>query len=211
MPGASISAAVSTVDQHPNEKRVMSSWLPNPQTFFSNRLAKSTFFSNPHASGSLPQPQIRGSGFMMVCRACCTTSLSNKRRLANTVQRYVVVGQFQENLPSLRPNFNQQASCRPALPQHVKKPVLQWNPGKWKYGPKPAEPPMFNFEPHPHGSIRLGAQHPAPKKPAPGTKRRHAQACRLVPRPAVTCGPGKLAAQVGHTDGIIGIITNWRS
>ena len=25
----------------------------------------------------------------------------------------------------------------------------KWNPGKWKHGPKPAYPLLFNFEPHP--------------------------------------------------------------
>ena len=30
----------------------------------------------------------------------------------------------------------------------LKKPVPKWNPGKWKHGPKPASPLLFNFEPH---------------------------------------------------------------
>ena len=32
----------------------------------------------------------------------------------------------------------------------LKKPVPKWNPDKWKHGPKPAEPLLFNFEPHPN-------------------------------------------------------------
>ena len=35
-----------------------------------------------------------------------------------------------------------------------KKRYPKWNPGKWKYGPKPAKPLLFNFEPRPYHSPR---------------------------------------------------------
>ena len=38
----------------------------------------------------------------------------------------------------------------------LKKRYPEWNPGKWKHGPKPASPNLFNFEPHPY-RVKHGA------------------------------------------------------
>ena len=46
--------------------------------------------------------------------------------------------------------------CPPHQKRHkqtcswLKEPVPKWNPGKWKHGPKPAKPLLFNFEPYPY-------------------------------------------------------------
>ena len=55
--------------------------------------------------------------------------------------------------------FQQIVSWSTRKPKEVKwlwlqKPVHKWNPGKWKHGPKPAYPPLFNFEPHPNGTFQ---------------------------------------------------------
>ena len=59
----------------------------------------------------------------------------------------------------------------------IKKPVPKWNPGKWKHGPKPAKPLLFNLEPQPCVGW-LFAQ--GPKKNAPQAA--PAQRWRPVPK-----------------------------
>ena len=97
-------------------------------------------------AGFIPTFSTYRNSKMIASSPICDSNELEPREGPLGVWRVPCSGWFKGNeQPILRP------PCFSRKPSWLwlKKLVPKWNPGKWKHGPKPAQPPLFNFEPQP--------------------------------------------------------------